>query len=54
MRREELMKRAKISGRGTYQRCLKELQACGYILYEPSFNRFKNAKIHLVMLQLAC
>ena len=47
MRREELMKRAKISGRSTYQRCLKELQESGYIIYEPNFNRFANANIRI-------
>lgn len=45
MRREELMKRSKITGRTTYQRCLRELQAAGYIRYEPTFNRFENARI---------
>ena len=49
MRREELMKRSKIVGRGTYQRCLKELQAGGYIKYEPTFNRFENAKISVLI-----
>lgn len=50
MRRGELMKRSRIVGRGTYQRCLKELQAGGYIKYEPTFNRFENAKIEIIEL----
>jgi len=51
MRRDELMKQSKIVGRSTYQRCLRELQEGGYIKYEPTFNRFKNAKIYMVVKQ---
>jgi hypothetical protein len=48
MRRDELMKISKIVGRGTYQRCLRELHSAGYINYQPTFNRFENSKIGIV------
>ena len=48
MRRDELMKRSRITGRATYQRCLRELQESGYIKYAPTFNRFANTKITIV------
>jgi CDP-glycerol glycerophosphotransferase (TagB/SpsB family) len=47
MRRDELMKRSKITGRATYQRCLRELHEAGHIIYAPTFNRFANCKIFL-------
>jgi CDP-glycerol glycerophosphotransferase (TagB/SpsB family) len=47
--RDELMKRSKITGRTTYQRCLRELHERGYIIYKPTFNRFENAKMYLVV-----
>jgi hypothetical protein len=46
--RDELMKRSKITGRASYQRCLRELHQTGYIRYKPSFNRFANSKLYLV------
>ena len=49
MRRDELMKMAKIVGRGTYQRCLRDLHNAGHINYQPSFNRFENSKIGMVV-----
>ena len=47
MCRDELMKRSKITGRTTYQRCLRELHERGYIIYEPTYNRFANSRIYL-------
>jgi len=47
VRRDKLMKQAKITGRTTYQRCLRELRERGYILYEPKYNRFVNSCIYL-------
>lgn len=34
--RKEIIQRAKIRSRETRNKCLKDLQAGGYILYEPS------------------
>jgi len=48
MRRDELMKRSKIVGRGTYQRCLRELDKGGYIKYIPTFNRFANSLVFII------
>jgi hypothetical protein len=44
----ELMKLAKISGLGTYHRCIRDLHNFGYIKYEPSFNHRKKSKIYLL------
>lgn len=49
MRRDELMKMAKIVGRGTYQRCLRDLHSAGHINYQPVFSRFENSKIAIVV-----
>jgi hypothetical protein len=40
----ELMKAAKISGLGTYHKCIKDLHAYGYIKYQPSYNHRKKSK----------
>lgn len=42
-----LMGIARIYGRATYCRVLKDLQTCGYIDYEPSFDASKGSKIRL-------
>jgi hypothetical protein len=47
IKRDELMRRAKITGRATYQRCLRDLHEGGYIIYEPRYNRFVNSRIYL-------
>jgi len=44
----EVMPIAKIGGRYTYQRTMKELAEYGYIRYTPSFNRFRGSKIEFV------
>ncbi|HEU5365459.1 MAG TPA: hypothetical protein VFU62_08000 [Hanamia sp.] len=46
--RSSVMKVAKINGIATYHRCIKDLQECGYILYEPSFNSAIGSKIYLI------
>ena len=47
IRREEVMKAAKISARLTYNKCLNNLQQFGYIKYIPSSNSFTQSIIHL-------
>lgn len=44
--RVNLMKNAKISRR-TYHKCMKELQAYGYIKYEPSSSPFSCSRVLL-------
>jgi len=44
--RDEVMRLAKISGRTTYQKCIQELQAYGYIKYIPSFNHFLGSLVY--------
>jgi hypothetical protein len=46
--RNEVMRLAKISGRTTYQKCIRELQAYGYIKYIPSFNHFLGSLVYLM------
>jgi hypothetical protein len=42
----DIMKIAKISSAMTYHKCVKDLNAYGYIRYEPSFNKNKGSKIY--------
>lgn len=42
--RNELMRVARI-GRKTYNKCMKELQAYGYITYLPSFNPVVQSRV---------
>ena len=44
----ELMKVAKISGLGTYHRCIRDLHSYGYIRYQPSYNHRKKSKVYLL------
>ncbi len=43
--RKKLMPLAKISSISTYHRCMSELVALGYIIYEPSYNYYIGSKI---------
>lgn len=46
---KELMPFAKIAGGTPFYRCLKQLHAYGYIVYEPSFNPAVKSGIALVV-----
>jgi hypothetical protein len=48
--RAELMPVAKICGRGTYHKCIKDLEEYGYIEYKPSPRPFSKSLVWLVML----
>ena len=41
--RQDLMRISKISAKATYHKCINELHAYGYIVYEPSNNAFKGS-----------
>jgi hypothetical protein len=43
----EIMRVAKISGLGTYHKCIRDLHECGYIKYQPSYNHRKKSKVVL-------
>lgn len=45
--REELMRISKISSLATYHKCMKNLDAHGYIKYEPSFNPYKGSQVYV-------
>jgi hypothetical protein len=38
---------AKIAGRAPFYRCVKQLHAYGYIVYEPSFDPVEKSRIYL-------
>lgn len=46
--RAAVMKAAKISGRATYHKCIRDLSELGYIQYEPSFNPAISSKVFLL------
>jgi hypothetical protein len=45
---KELMKQAKISGCGTYHRCIQELNEYGFIKYIPSYNPMLGSLIYVL------
>ncbi|MXV14012.1 hypothetical protein [Hufsiella ginkgonis] len=46
--RRELMQLSKIASTSTYHKCLKELIACGYIRYEPSYHPQQASQVLLL------
>jgi hypothetical protein len=46
--REEVMHISKIGSKATYHKCMRELNAKGFLKYEPSFNPFKGSSVHLI------
>ena len=45
--RDRIMKAAKINGRNTYNKCMKNLHDFGYITYSPSSNPFVCSTVYL-------
>lgn len=45
--RDELMRLSKIGSVNTYTKCLKELDAFGFIQYEPSYNPHRGSLVYL-------
>jgi hypothetical protein len=48
--RQELMPIAKISGLGTYHKCIRDLEEYGYIRYKPSPRPYSKSLVWLVIL----
>lgn len=46
--RSEMMRVSKIASFATYHKCIKDLDAKGYIKYEPSYNPFKGSLVHII------
>lgn len=46
--RKKLMHYSKISSNATYHKCISDLNASGYIRYEPSFHPKSGSTIHLL------
>jgi hypothetical protein len=44
----QIMQIAKISSPVTYHKSIKELNAYGYIKYQPSFNKHQGSSVHLL------
>lgn len=42
------MRVSKIASFATYHKCIKDLDAKGYIKYEPSYNPFKGSLVHII------
>ncbi|MET6999500.1 hypothetical protein [Chitinophaga defluvii] len=51
IRRETTLLLSKIGSAKTYYKCLKELQAGGYIKYYPATGKYARAKISMIVLQ---
>lgn len=45
IKREEIMKAAKISSTATYYKIIRQLHEYGYIIYQPTFNRMSQSKV---------
>ena len=45
--RQELMNASKIGSKGTYHKCLKDLDAWGYLGYFPSNNSYKGSEVSM-------
>lgn len=43
--REEMMKSSRIASKATYHKCIKELQALGFIEYLPSYNPYLGTEV---------
>ena len=50
--RTEIMRISKIGSFATYHKCIKDLDAKGYIKYEPSYNPYKGSLVHIIDLTL--
>lgn len=53
IKRQELMRSAKISGKTTYFKILRQLHDYGYIQYFPSYNRLRQSKVKLSVNQFS-
>lgn len=45
----EVMPEAKISGRMTYRKVIRELTEYGYLFYQASFNKHRGSRFRLMM-----
>lgn len=50
--RDNLMQLSKIGSKNTYHKCIKELHAAGYIMYNPPTSKFQPVKISLIRLDI--
>ncbi|MDR6845345.1 transcriptional regulator [Flavobacterium granuli] len=51
--RNEMMRISKIYAKGTYHKCINELNAKGYIKYEPSNNPFRGSLVYVNNLEIS-
>lgn len=45
--RADVMKKAKISSKATYHKCIKDLHSLGFINYIPSYHPIEGSKVYL-------
>ncbi|WP_329806343.1 hypothetical protein [Flavobacterium facile] len=50
--RVDMMRISKIGSFATYHKCIKDLDAKGYIKYEPSYNPYKGSIVHIIDLTI--
>ena len=51
--RDNIMSLSKIGSKNTYHKCVRELHACGYILYHPAPSKYQPVKISMVRFDAA-
>jgi hypothetical protein len=51
IKRDAIMKAAKINARFTYNKCMNDLEEFGYIIYIPTTNQFDHSYVTLKYLQ---
>ncbi len=50
--REEIMRASKINSKGTYHKCIKELDSLGFIEYLPSYNPYVGTFVNMIDLSI--
>jgi hypothetical protein len=48
--RADVMKKTKINSKATYHKCIKDLHANGYIVYNPSYHPIKASQVFMANL----
>jgi hypothetical protein len=46
--RKKLMRFSRIKSKATYHKCIRELVACGYIDYQPSYDPYRASSVALL------
>lgn len=49
--RKKLMRFSRIKSIATYHKCIRELVACGYIIYQPSYDPYRASMVSIISQQ---